>query len=196
MSHYGVKLVTAPTVEPVSIEEAMQALRVDEPDEADGIDRYIKAAREQVEKDTGLSLITQTLDVLFDHLPWDGDSIVLPVAPVQSVSSFTTYDTDDVATSQTSSLYGTDLISVPPRLYLKSGQCWPTGLRCHVGAVIRVVAGYGNLPAAVPQELKNLILQLVAHKFENREPIVIGTTVNAKVPMTYDPTPFWTGFLS
>jgi uncharacterized phiE125 gp8 family phage protein len=196
MSHYGVKLVTAPTVEPVSIEEAMQALRVDEPDEADGIDRYIKAAREQVEKDTGLSLITQTLDVLLDHLPCDNDAIVLPLSPVQSVTSFKTYDTEDVETAQASTLYGLDVITVPTRLYLKSGQSWPTGLRCHAGAVIRVVAGYGNLPAAVPQELKNLILQLVAHKFENREPIVIGTTVNAKVPMTYDPTPFWTGFLS
>ncbi len=63
--------------------------------------------------------------------------------------------------------YFLDATSNPPRLVFREGRCpAPPGRRAK-GIEIRLVAGFGNA-AAVPQELKQAILLLVADAFANR----------------------------
>lgn len=196
MSHFSLTLVTPPLVEPVAIGDVREALRIGDTDEVPLLERYIVGARQQVENDTQLKLVTQTWDVAIDAWPCGDVPLCLPIAPIQSVTSITAYDEDGVSSVWSTDGYGVDVASMPPRIYLKSGQSWPSDSRRHVAGVIRVVAGYGGTGASVPMALRQAIEYLVAHRFENREPVVVGTNA-LPLPIGYADLiePYWVGIL-
>ena len=72
-------VVTGPASEPLTIAEGKLRAGLDWAD-GDARDNlmttWIKAAREKVEHDTGLALLEQTRDVVFDAMP--GDVVALP----------------------------------------------------------------------------------------------------------------------
>lgn len=86
-------LYTAPTIEPITVEELILHLRgdSDETIENDLLDSIIKAAREHIEDITGRALLSQVWEYYLDGWP-DGDSIKLPFGNVQSVLSLTIAD--------------------------------------------------------------------------------------------------------
>ena len=56
---------------------------------------------------------------------------------------------------------------------VKSGQSWPgTTLKTAAGVTITFVAGYGATSASVPESIRQAILLLVGHWYENREATV------------------------
>jgi len=61
------KLVTAPAFEPVSLADAKAQCRVDVADDDALISGLVTAARQYVESETGMALITQTWDVFADE---------------------------------------------------------------------------------------------------------------------------------
>jgi hypothetical protein len=88
-------LVTPPAQEPLTLEEGklragLSWATTDPPDPRDQLMRdHIAAARGQVERDTGLALLTQTRDVYFTTI---GDGLIaLPcqALPLQSIDSVT-----------------------------------------------------------------------------------------------------------
>jgi uncharacterized phiE125 gp8 family phage protein len=62
--------------------------------------------------------------------------------------------------------------------------------------VIRVVAGYVDSGSSVPMALRTAIEYLVAHRFENREPVIVGTNA-LPLPIGYADLiePYWVGIL-
>ncbi len=68
-----------------------------------------------------------------------------------------------------------DADSEPPRLFPKAGQFWPSVLYVPNAVQVHYIAGYGNDGKAVPQAIKMAIMQLVAHWYNNREPVVAGS---------------------
>lgn len=198
MSHFSLTLVTPPAAEPVAIGDVREALRLGENDEVPLLERYITSCREQVEHDTQRKLVTQTWDVSVDCWPCGNEPLCLPIAPIQSVTSITAYDEDGVGSTWSTDNYAVDVASNPPRIYLKSGQSWPSDRRTYVAGVIRVVAGYGDSGSSVPMALRSAIEFLVAHRFENREPVVIGAGNTAlTLPLGYEDLiqPYWVGIL-
>ncbi len=180
----GLVLVTAPGVEPVSLAEAKSHLRVDTTDDDALITALITAAREQVENDTRRALVTQTWDYVLDAFP-SGSEIVLPLPPLQSVTSITYRDKDGNSSTFDASNYVVDTAGMFGRVVLKSGVTWPSVTLYPAGAVtVRFVAGYGDA-GAVPQSLKQAILLLVGHLYENREAAIMGTIVR-DLPLGYD----------
>ena len=155
--------VTAPSAEPITTAEAKLFLRVDHATQDDLIDDLIAAARQQVEVDTGRSLITTTWDMTVDAFPADR-AITLPRLPLISVTSVTSYDADDTAATFSSSDYRVD--SAQGRIALDDDAAWPTDLRRQSAVVVRFVAGYGSSGADVPQPLRLAIYQRVAAAFE------------------------------
>lgn len=170
-------VVTPPTLEPVTLAEARAHCRIDGGTEDGLLSGYLLAARQHVEDITGRLLITQTIDVLYDDkwpLVWDRAltlptvKILLPTAPVQSITSLGYVDSDGVAQTLSSGNYqfvsGTNPYIVPAY-----GATWPD-VRWQPDAItVRAVVGYGSNPGDVPEPIRHAILLLVGSLFENRE---------------------------
>lgn len=126
--------------------------------------RYIAAAREQVEHDTGYVLMTQTYKLTLSEFPGD-DWLILPVRPIQSISSITYYDASDVQQTLATTVYGLD--TGRRAIYLKNDQEWPGINDQHNGIEITLVAGYGGA-SNIPATLKQMVLVKVAEQFFDR----------------------------
>src|SRR5262245_41313326 len=108
---YGLTVVTPPAIEPVDLDTAKRQLRIDHAVEDADLTRRIRAARELAEKHCGKAWLTQTLRLTLPGWPcglsgsagwlwagsdwgwlagwrWaEGETIRLPVEPVQSITS-------------------------------------------------------------------------------------------------------------
>lgn len=182
--HVGLTRTVNATVEPITLAEAKTWLHVDDAHEDALVEQLIQAARQKVEDDTGLGLLTQTWTLSLDTLPAP-QRIVLPVNPVQSVSSIKSYAVDDTEATVSTSVYRLDRASLPARIVLKDGQSWPTTGRPQNGLLVTFVAGYGSTPEDVPMPLRHAMQLLIRHWFDQRTPVVVGASVS-DVPLAYD----------
>lgn len=191
----GLSLKTDAAVEPLTLAEAKVYLRVDTSDTTDDalISSLIIAARKAVENFTGRRLINQTWNFWLDRFPgersprprdqwWDGTregsiaslygygaAVQLPLAPLVSITSITTYDTTDLSTAMDLTTTVTDSASVPGRVFMKFGQIWPVNLRGISSVNIEFVTGYGATSAAVPADLNQAVRLLLSNYYENRD---------------------------
>ena len=164
---------SAPAVTPVSLADAKAHLRLDASDEDALVTSLIETATAHIEREYGLALITQALTIIRDAWPetW---LLELPFAPVQSVASITTYEADGGSFAFDSGHWFADLASAPPRIVLHGTAPWPRPGRRANGIEIVVTAGYGDEPDDVPTPIRQAVLLLVAHWYEQREPVAIG----------------------
>lgn len=141
----------------------------------------IAAATQWVEAWLRRALIRRTYVYKVDGFPgqawWSdppcwycGGEILLPYAPLASVTSVTYLDGNgDSQTLSSSTAYEVDTGSTPGRVRLRYGQAWPQTL-CHpLSVTITYVAGYGLSDADVPEAIKAGLRLLAAHLYENRE---------------------------
>lgn len=183
------RLVTEPSIEPVTVAEAKLHLRVDTSSDDGSIGNMISAARRWAEDYTGRRFIKQTWDFWLDRFPmsnkmpwWDGIQdgrlsdfigpavfIQIPLAPVSSFKFLKTYDDDGTAYEAVASTLVPAYQAEPFRLALKNGQSWPaTFLRPVQGIQIRLDVGYGALASQVPMAIKQAILEYVAGMYDHR----------------------------
>lgn len=151
-------LVTAPSVEPLTYAKVKARLRLPSDDDEAVILDLIKAAKTTVEQDTGLMLLTQTWDLVFDAFP--SDAIRPPCCPLQSVTSIKTTSVAGVESTLGSTNYRVDVASWPPRIVLSDTGAWPTDLRSTQAVTIRCIAGYtspGQVPAPLIEAMHYLI---------------------------------------
>lgn len=170
-----IKLITPPTVEPITLAEAKAQCRVESSvtEEDALITGYIAAARRWCERLGWQSCMTQTLELWLDNWP-AADRLTLPRPPLQSVTSITYYDDDDAATVLASSAYYVDTVSVPGRVVLRNDASWPSAtLRVANGIAVRFVAGW-SMPSQVPETTRQAIQLIVGHWYENREAASLG----------------------
>jgi len=66
------RLITAPSAEPATVDEVKLDARIDGPELDATIELLIKAARQRCEDLTGRALITQTWELVLDEFPVDG----------------------------------------------------------------------------------------------------------------------------
>ncbi len=174
-------LTVAPAAEPISLADAKAHLRVDAADEDALISSLIVAARMFVERNLGLALITQGWSYFLDFWP-RSTCVTLPLAPVQAVSAVTLHDAAGGTTELDPEDYAVDGLSVPARLVLKGAA--PAVVARELNAFeIAFTAGYGDAASDVPAPIRQAITLLVAHWFERREPVVLGSSAQ-DVPMT------------
>lgn len=180
------QLVTAPTVEPLTATEAKLHLKIDSTTDDDLISSLIIAARQYAETVTSRALITQTWDIKYDEFPREIDeAIVLPKAPIASITSVTYLDTSNVSQTWNSSNYLTDL---PSGSWAGFGRIrpgyqvtWPATYPVLNAVTVRIVCGYG-VASAVPDGIKAAMKLLIGHWYSNREAAVVGTTTE-ELPM-------------
>jgi uncharacterized phiE125 gp8 family phage protein len=182
----AIRLITPPAAEPITLTEAKAHLRVDHTEDDALISAIIEASRVYCEQYTGRAFVTQTWEEVIDLFP--ENEIMIPLPPLQSVTSIK-YD-DGGGVEQTLSLteYEVDTVSQPGWVVPATGG-WPSSVFEGINSVrIRFVAGYNpgtdspiDLAANVPQSLKAAILLHVGQLYDQREDIVVGTIVN-RVP--------------
>lgn len=171
-------LTTPPAIEPVSLSDVKAHLRLSQNDDDALLGTLISAARRRIEAETGRALIAQGWSCYLDD--WPGTGLVdLPVAPLIAVTGVTVYGDDDTPASIDPAHYYVDTVSLPPRLALRGSRVWPPPGRAANGIEIALTAGFGTTAASVPDDLRNAVMQLVAHLYENR-----GTGEEPSLPLT------------
>lgn len=160
----------APVIEPVSVDEAKQFLKLNHDDDNDVIADIIMAAREYCEAYTGRSFITRTYQYLLDQWPDTQLQILsLPKPPLQNVSAIETIGFADNLETYDTAHYYQDTISIPGRVVIKSGHMPPQSQRDIAGVQIIYQAGYGEMATDVPAPLRQAVLRLTAYLYENRD---------------------------
>lgn len=201
------EVIVEPTDEPLSIHEVKSHLRITHNDDEPELQRLINAARVYCEGLLNISLITQTRVTFYDRFGvhhhdrwWDGARIgsinqlqsvsqflELRGGPVNSVTSFETLDEDDVATAWPSSNYylsASATSNVPPaKVVKKKGASWPVIDREIDAIKITHVDGFGGDYNAVPMDIRQGLLILIAHWYGQGREAVLTKITSKKIEL-------------
>lgn len=152
------QVTVAPTLEPVTLEQVQNHLRIDDEDDNAHLLLLTKVARRQVEDYLGRALLTQTIVHRMDCFP--GREIRLPRPPLQSVTSIQYVDGDGATQTLSSSLYDVDSSSEPARILPVYGGYWPVTRPTMNAVTVTYVAGWATV-AAVPEDIRHAILMRI-----------------------------------
>lgn len=163
---YGLKLITPPIEEPVSLPSVKEHLRLEVADTTfdNNLNDLIATARTEAENFQNRAYMERTYDLALDSFP--AMPFELPMPSLVSIESIQYTDEDGVITTIPTTDYIIDLISEPGRIAFAKEKSWPSvTLQSVNGVVIRFVAGSGS----APENVKNAIKVFVGFRFENPE---------------------------
>jgi uncharacterized phiE125 gp8 family phage protein len=134
------KEITPPVAEPVTRAQAQVELRIDDAYFNSSVDDLIKAARQQVERDTSQFIARATYELAVDGPV--GTVLRLPYSPISEIISLTVYDSEGLPVIADEDSYELDADSVPPRLLLYEGDpAFEVEIAPERSAVIRFIGG-------------------------------------------------------
>lgn len=204
----GLKLLTAPAIEPVSLVDAKTHLRVTITDDDMLITNLISAARAHAENVCRRAFVTQQWSLYLDSFPFytyfgvlpgyvpvdqlpsawmtmrnyavrfRGGRIDLPFPTLQTVDLITYKDVTGAQITLNPNLYTVDNASEPGVLTPAPGTYWPDTQNITNAVQINYTAGYGN-DEAVPAGIKSWMLLRIGALYENREEIVVGQRLSS-----------------
>ena len=180
------QVTTAPTIEPLTVDDVKAHCRIDGNAEDTLLTGLIKAARQHIESATNRALISQTITAKCDEwADWHKDEtqLWLPMPPLISVTSVQYVDSAGATQTLAANQYTIDTYSLPGRVIPAYGVTWPTPRYQENAITVVYLAGYGTTAASVPQPIRQAMLFLVAHWYENREPVNIGN-ITTDLPFT------------
>lgn len=165
-------LLTAPTVEPLELEDAKRACNVDlDITIFDGkLDRLRKAARYRAETYTHRSLLKQTWIIALGDRP--GSTFELSRGKCLGGVIVKYYDSTNTQQTASNTLYTVDVVSEPGVVTLNSGSSWPQGTRF----TVQFDSGFGTNPANVPEDIKNAMEMMIETWFDNRGNVLAGVS--------------------
>lgn len=188
--------IVPPAAFPVTLAEVKDQLRITSSDEDDFLDRLIEVATEYTENYLSSALMEQTFKFYYDSFPaYNGgtceQAIVIPLPPLISITSIEYYDSSNVLQTWSASEYVADVDNFPALVYPDYGYNYPSTRFFAKSVIITAVCGYENSGASpidladnVPTNIKQAILLLIGHLYENREMTVPMITIK-EIPMGY-----------
>ena len=157
-------LLTPPDVEPISLIQAKNWLRIDHSDEDELVAALIASARLIVESASGSMMITQSWRIVMDA--WPTGDINVPLAPVSAILALRTLETTGASVLVAPSSYVADISGGQGRIrFLKAP---PTPQKSIGGVEIDVELGFSSSPQGVPETLKTAMRLLIARWYEQR----------------------------
>jgi uncharacterized phiE125 gp8 family phage protein len=164
------KVATVST-EPITKTEAKLHLRVTDTTEDTKIEELITAAREYAEAATGKLLAPRVVTAVANEFPKLTGNMVLPVGPIVASAAVTlTWKDYDGTITDISADVDVDEYSYNPELALKPNKEWPD-YDLYPTNPIAVSYTAGKAPS---KKVKNAMLLLIGHWFDNREEVVVG----------------------
>jgi len=164
-------LLTAPAVEPVTLDEAKAFLRVEHNDDDEVIAALVAGSRIHIEAQTRRALITQGWRLSADAWPADGRFPVRP-APLKALAAARVFDFESVAQNIDTQAFVADLAN---SALIFAPWAVPAPGRLAAGIELDVTVGYGDAAIDVPEALRQAIRLLTAHWYENRGLAAVGT---------------------
>jgi uncharacterized phiE125 gp8 family phage protein len=181
----ALRLITPPTVEPLTLAEVKAHLRVDHTDEDSIIALYLQAARMNLEGPEGFlgrAIVTQVWELVIDAFP--ESEIKIPLPPLQTVDSIRYDDPAGDEQIVDTTDYWVDNVSEPG--WVVPTTMWPTPLDAVNAVRIRFTAGYPpdtasppDLTTNIPFDIKAGILLHVGSMYEHREQVVVGVAATS-----------------
>jgi uncharacterized phiE125 gp8 family phage protein len=170
MRYRSLTTLTPPAVEPVTLAEAKQHLRVDTDTDDGYISSLITAAREWCEAYCDETFIHAQYRMTLDSFPIE---IELPRPPMAASGTVTTVSITYTMESQSTATLSTDEYrvdrdSVPGVLRTTYNGSWPSHLLDYNAVTVTWWGGRGSDGTSVPQRMKNAILWLVGMWYERR----------------------------
>jgi len=159
--------ITEPTDEPITLDEAKEALRIDIDDEDTRIWNIIRAARMFAEDYLSLKLMSQVVELSFDR--WPATEFSLGVWPIISVDTVKYEDTASPISTQTlvaDTDYYADITTTEGRLRTLTG--WPSVAVKPNAVKIRMTVGYADQDS-VPDQIKEGIKAYCAYIYDSDE---------------------------
>lgn len=180
-------IVTPAAILPVSLNKVKEHCRITFDEDDQILEWYLESAVSNIEHHLQRKLITQTWKMFLDTWP---TYFKILFGDLQSVTHIKYTDIDDSQETFSSDNYYVDTNSIPGRVLLKYGESWPDAtLRVNNPIEIQFVTGYGDETTDIPFDIKNAILLLTQHFYENRENYLVSEFKNysvTKIPMTAD----------
>ncbi len=165
---------TEPAEYPLSLSVVQSYLRLDTQDDLDVVIDLIAAATSLAEQHTNRTFISTEYIIYYDKLPNSRNRNVnflrLTKGEILNVSNITlTFDDDTTETLSGYLLTNTNT----------DGKVWPNNddwgvtsslsLKAQNAVAITYTAGYGINDTKIPAGIKNVLLQMIAFMYENRE---------------------------
>lgn len=175
----AVRVITPPSVEPITLDEAKAYLRVDGTEEDALICSLISAARQHAEQWLRRALITQELRATLDVPrtvtgPLSGPvgrvntALEIPRPPLQTVTAVEVETSPGTWTPLAPTDYVVDPDEEPATIMLAGGGWGGRRVR------VTYTAGYGPDGTAVPAPIRQGMLLLIGDWYEHREQTIVG----------------------
>lgn len=173
----------------IDLTEAKLFLRVDTTADDTLIETLITAARSWVEAYTRRTIITETWDFKYAGFPAFRNPLIIPRAPLQSITAISYLDEDNVSQTWASTNYTVQKLSGPMagRGWIETNQNTDIpalSIEAEYPVTVRAVCGYGN-GGAVPKGIKSAMLLLLGDLYTQRQETIVGT-ISSKTQTTLD----------
>lgn len=130
------------------------------------LELYLRAAIAAIEARVGRALLQRTFSLVVSC--WrDPSSLALPIGPVRAIEALTLVEPDGSEAVADAETWSAIRDSQRPRLVGRFGRSLPKIPRAG-HAEVRFSAGYGESWDEVPADLRQAVLLLAAHFYENR----------------------------
>ena len=167
---------TAPVEKPVTLAEVKAHCRVDSVDDDLLLSGLIDAATDHLDGYAGIlgrCLVEQEWRLDLPCFP--ADMLRLPLGNLIGTSSVKYYDSAGVFQTLAVSEYDEAEDSIGPFVVPKTGKSWPSTDERTVAVQVLWYAGYGAA-TDVPMAIRQALLLLIGHWYENREASIAGVT--------------------
>lgn len=165
-------MTSSPLIEPVSLSEAKAFLRIDSNAEDLLVSTLILTSRLHIEAALGLALMTQAWTLTIDKWP-SRDTVLLPLRPVSQIALLRLLNVGGQSTTLDPASYRLDATIGAAKIVSVSGA-WPAPLMKKGGIEITFWAGFGDETSDIPEPIRHALRLLIAHWYENREPLRVG----------------------
>ena len=183
MEEYNLTLVTPPDIEPLVVTDVKPYLRLDDINDATEdiyIDSLITAAREYCEEYQHRAYITQTWELALQKFPIEetdslnnevNSSIIeIPKGKLQTINSFNYKDSaGNVTVMEPEIDYVVSNRGILGRVCPPFGKIFPVCLLYPVDPIVlQFTCGYGDTVEKIPTRIKQAMLLLISHWYNNR----------------------------